>query len=749
MYELIRIFKLSPLIAFKKVIKKFIMYFVRKKQNRELLSSITYRLATSDMRSFPYCIIPIADSDFLEHYREQLQTSVALICSHQFDLLGSGIKKVHHGLVADGMGGHRYRSNSQIQKSTVLFDIYSNQHNKEHIKEYIDLLSNNYELIDWQIDFKSGFRWSENELSNRIIYGDVKGADIKIPWELGRLQHLVYLPLSATLVLRDNQEKRAEYYLNEFCNQIVDFYISNPPYFGTQWMSTMDVAIRAVNIVITYTLFLQAGFQFDKRFNQLFFNSIADHFDYIKNNLEWSEGMRGNHYFAGIAGLLIIASYLPSKNQTNETILFALKELENEIFHQFHSDGGNFEASLSYHRFSFEMVAYALFHCFAMPKNRLIEISKIDNSSKLSQIRISNNGSISVSKYLTDRLFRMFDFQLHSTSRSQYLPQIGDNDSGYFLRLSPFFIKNVSKRIEDKDYFFHNSNNPWNVLSLFAGFFSEFFNNDVFGRYIEYFSGKTLRAKSDIDFDCSLLENVVIDIKHFLNAKNDNNVVRARKFPKFGLYNIRREKYNFIFRCGGIGQNGKGGHDHNDQLSFELLLDGVPIIVDSGTYCYTPLHNERNRFRSVHSHNTLVFPGVEQNKWHTQKKDDLFWLDGDSTHAVVTKFSDKTLIAQHSAYGDKHIRSIIFYNRDIQFSDKCNRNGHRRVLIHFIPGVDVIVEDEFINCRYKYLKIQIPKDKYDYRIEDCLYSSHYGILQESKRLAICSNDNVINWSLRF
>ncbi len=49
---------------------------------------------------------------------------------------------------------------------------------------------------------------------------------------------------------------------------------------------------------------------------------------------------------------------------------------------------------------------------------------------------------------------------------------------------------------------------------------------------------------------------------------------------------------------------GRGGHGHNDILSFELFLNGFNVVTDCGAYLYTASREWRNRFRSTAFHNT-------------------------------------------------------------------------------------------------------------------------------------------------
>lgn len=83
-----------------------------------------------------------------------------------------------------------------------------------------------------------------------------------------------------------------------------------------------------------------------------------------------------------------------------------------------------------------------------------------------------------------------------------------------------------------------------------------------------------------------------------------------------GYHIIERDcsagKIKLIFDAGMPGPRCAPGHSHCDALSFELFIDGVPVIVNSGTYAYQdPL---RGWFRSSEAHNGVWREGVEQSE---------------------------------------------------------------------------------------------------------------------------------------
>ena len=106
-------------------------------------------------------------------------------------------------------------------------------------------------------------------------------------------------------------------------------------------------------------------------------------------------------------------------------------------------------------------------------------------------------------------------------------------------------------------------------------------------------------------------------------------------------------------RCGGVGQNGNGGHAHNDALAIELQIDGINRITDPGSYLYTPLPEIRNAYRSVKAH---FAPRMEQ-KEPNPIDHNLFQLK-DQAQAQCLYFGDKGFIGMHRGYGSPVYRLI-------------------------------------------------------------------------------------------
>lgn len=114
--------------------------------------------------------------------------------------------------------------------------------------------------------------------------------------------------------------------------------------------------------------------------------------------------------------------------------------------------------------------------------------------------------------------------------------------------------------------------------------------------------------------------------------------------------------YSFL-RCGRIyagidhaplGFGSIAAHGHNDILSFQLFLDGRPLLVDSGTYLYHTDRKRRDQLRSTRMHNTVTVNGREQSQmlgaflWGKKAESSLLSAEDDGLSASVKGLSGVT-----------------------------------------------------------------------------------------------------------
>jgi hypothetical protein len=234
-------------------------------------------------------------------------------------------------------------------------------------------------------------------------------------------------------------------------------------------------------------------------------------------------------------------------------------------------------------------------------------------------------------------------------------------------------------------------------------------------------------------------------------GNRDSNAETAQRssltaFRDFGLFIYRNQNVYCALRCGHVGQNGNGGHAHNDQLSFEACFGGTPFVVDPGTYVYTPYPDERNRFRSTAMHNTLSLPGKEQNRWLPGRRG-LFRLY-DQSKAQVVELSDSRFVGEHTGFGAIHRRAIDIASDAILGRDECEVDGTKEIHFHLDPDVRAHVEGGKVFLVSGEITVWLTvASTSDLEIRPSNYSPGYGWLQESQQVVLVSGNPIVEWRL--
>lgn len=536
---------------------------------------------------------------------------------HKFDLLGSGWVKNSYDSVVLGLEGYKYYMNVAAPAS----------------------VSEGYEPIDWQKDFKSGFRWSEKKWYKDQRIAHKPGSDIKVPWELARLQHLPQLAIFAMI-----DPNLKEQNLKEFKNQILDFIRNNPPRMGVNWTCTMDVGIRVANMLVAYDIFCQmdSGGILDQKLKQTFSNSVYEHALHIVNNLEYSPILTSNHYLSDIAGLLFVCAYLDSSSEVDTWLSFSVQEIIGEMKNEFYEDGGNFESSTSYHRLSGELMVYSTALIMGLKNEKILSLKKYNIKSwrKKPKLLPPNkqefkiiNGQVVLPQWFIDRLYKIGRFTVDITKPNKEVPQFGDNDSGRFFKFSPNgeflsgkqailkYINLKDYKCEDELFWDENILNHSTLVGCMSGIFEdELFKNDVYFEksFIKALAGHILKA-SDKTYKKLIASAVELSELQYQKSMefgiSKSQDIKSIFYPDSGIFIYKSDKFYLAVCATPLGQSNHGGHTHNDKLSYDLWVDGLDIARDPGTYLYTPLPDRRNEFRSVKAHNAPIVEYLEQNSW--------------------------------------------------------------------------------------------------------------------------------------
>ena len=457
------------------------------------------------------------------------------------------------------------------------------------------------EEIRWNRDPLSTFDWPPDYHADiNLIRND--GSDARVVWELNRLSHLITLGRAYAIT---NDEKLS----GQFWQQIESWRAQNPVACGVNWNCAMEVALRAMNLLAAFALFLHSPQMNEVALKNLL-KMLDQHGAHIQRNLEFSHIATSNHYLADVAGLLWIGVMLPELAAAQYWREFGLRELLHEMDQQVLADGADYEASTGYHRLKLELFLYSFVLCHL-------------------------NGIDIAEKYWSN-LRAMVEYVRAYLRPDGRAPLIGDSDSGQILPI-------VKRRADDHAY----------VLALGAAVFQE-------PRF------KVRESGAPEELLWILGTQGVRDYETLPVVE----ISSSQAFPKVGSYILGEDDLYLLVNASDSGVNGRGSHGHNDALSVEVSACGTPFIVDPGSFVYTADLHERHLFRSTAYHSTVQVDDAEQNSIEeaapfvigNEARPRVFnWEPGEAADLVV---------AEH--YGYKRLSQPVTHRRTVRFN-KSNR----------------------------------------------------------------------------
>jgi hypothetical protein len=346
-----------------------------------------------------------------------------------------------------------------------------------------------------------------------------------------------------------------ERYAQEYVDQVSDWIDRNPWGQGVNWICAMDVALRAANWIWGFYFFAASRACATAAFRGRLLRSLYLHGEWVSTHLEKGP-VNGNHYLTDGVGLVFLGTFFTRTVKGRHWLDQGRAIVLEEMLVQVTEDGVDFEGSTAYHRLVLELFLTGY------------------------QLLRLHGETIPAPQW--QRLERMFEFVEAYVKPDGLAPLVGDADDGRVQILG-------RQAIGDHRY----------LLSTAAVIFSRGDFKRGAGAFWEE-SFWVLGPEAATAFDRLAVAT---------------EPPASTAFVAGGYFVLREADTHVFIDCANVGMRGIGGHGHNDILSFELVLSGVPLVTDCGAYLYTASREWRNRFRSTAFHSTIQVDGEEVNRF--------------------------------------------------------------------------------------------------------------------------------------
>ncbi len=465
-------------------------------------------------------------------------------------------------------------------------------------------------------------------------------------------------------------------------NILADWSNSNPLAHSVNWYP-MEGAMRGIELCLLADMARQVGLT--DRDASLILRELAAHGEFVMRTLELTDHA-GNHFAAQLVALLLIARTLDkSYPQAHHWRRFAGYRLSREVLQQFLPDGVNFEKATAYHRLALELF---LLGSIALDRSAL-PLAKTERARLRAAARYN-------------AAFLRPDGQC---------PLIGDSDDAVIFAFEQLPVRDHRAGIGVAAMYFDDGDLKSAARTIpVTGLW--LFGSDALKRW---------RSMPEMSPHRSV----------------------HRHFRDGGVF-IAKSKENFLFMdIGEVGQNGLGGHGHNDLLSFELFLGGRSLLIDPGSYLYSGDYAAHDRFRATRAHNSLV---VDDREIAPLRGNFRIANSARPINVTTTVAENNPVIvtAGHTGYRDLpdpvlHQRTIIFQIDTGAFHcrDRIDAKGNHHTVryLHFAPGIALVMSAHQAQIEWRGDMIVVRWDRNSSaRLVDDKVSPGYGRLAPSKTL---------------
>lgn len=401
--------------------------------------------------------------------------------------------------------------------------------------------------IDWHRDPVTDSTWERHFWTAYNPEKKPAERDSKIIHELNRHQHLPRLAKAFHLT-------GDERYAAEAVAQLESWIQQNPPGFGINWQSSLEIGIRSMSWLWTLFLLLPSrslNDQAAQRIGDSLFAQLEHVHRYTSRFSSPNTHLIGEAAALFIAGLVFGDRKRPAAWMRHGAALL-IQEAERQVF----PDGVHGDLSARYHCYTLDFYLQALV--------------------------LAEHNRFPFPESVRGKIREMLNFVMHLSTPLGTIPLLGDDDGG-------------------------------RALALQQRTYSSF--NDALGLGSLLFERTDFKHRAGAFFEETYWLLGEKAWKSFDQLENTTPKDTQAVFPNGG-YIIQRSGWgpldsHLIFDTGGLGLL-TGGHSHADALSVILSSGGRDLLIDPGTYVYNCAPAWRSYFRSTQAHNTVSIDGLDQ-----------------------------------------------------------------------------------------------------------------------------------------
>ncbi len=452
---------------------------------------------------------------------------------------------------------------------------------------------------DWHRDPVTRERWDLDFWADVNLHGGSRPAEPRFCWEINRHHQLVTLARAHALT-GDAPFARAVW------EQIAGWIGANPPLFGINWSSALEIALRLVSWCMALDLVGPEGACGGDPGRLAV--SAALQARHVHDNLTVYASSKNNHLIGEAAGLVVTGAKLPFLAESDRWVGTGAALMDSEVPAQVAADGVSREQTCHYGAFVLELCLAGLAGSRALGR--------------------------SPSRRFDETVENMADFLVSASGPGGVPPSIGDDDGGRVLGLSDQELDRQPIRA---------------ALAV-----------DVAS------GSRSIASVSPSDLEPAVWLAGPGAVSAWLGSRVREGADGGRRrggraFVDGGYFVLGEGEHHGVVDCGPLGYLSTAAHGHADCLSLTAWHRGQWVIVDPGTYCYQGDPALRDHFRSTGAHNTVRVDGEDQSEmlgpflWGRRARP--------SARAWATSPHWQYFEGEHDGYsarGVTHRRSIVY-----------------------------------------------------------------------------------------